>query len=1102
MRRKFLRSSIAAALLSLFLVATATAQETTTTVRGTVTGPDGGPAGGQSVSITDTRTGSVRRATTSASGAFNISGLPVGGPYTIRVESQQYQDAIVTDVFTNLSAAASFDIALGEDDQIEEITVTAQQVATIQLAIGPGTAFDRQQLQEMPSIARQVRDVIRIDPRVQIGRNDNGGGSTVNCLGGAPRSNSITIDGAIASDGFGLNEGTGTSARFAFPIPYDTVASTSVEFAPLDVQYSQFTGCAINVVTKPGSNEFSGSLFYLFNDDSMTGDTLESNTVITDPFEDKNYGFDLSGPIIKDTLFFTVAYEETDEGGIQNTGPIGGGFANEDFLTLAEANQIGSILESQYNRELGGIVRTLPQTSERWFLRLDWNINDQHRAELTYTQLEELNLDPDDLGFNGFSFRDNFEFEGIDQDTISLRVFSNWTDNFSTEFRYSTFDVVDIQGPAGGGEAQDPNPIPRIQVEDGSGSDILISGPGFFRSANDLQYTIDQIKLAADYVIGDHTLTFGVERETRDVFNLFIPDATGTITFASVADLQAGTASGIVMNGSFTQAAADAAAAFERDIDSIYLQDEWRVNDAFTVIAGLRYDQYNSSDIPIFNPQFEARYGFTNQSSFDGLDLVQPRLGVTWDLPTDRWGSTQLSAGFGVFGGGDPTVHFANSYQNFGGAIGFGGHFSGACASDPNVLQVINGGSFTGIPACVRQAAADAANANNGAVAAVDPSFDLPANHRWSIGMNHLMSSDISFFDGWEIRADYIYTDHKDAVDFVDLRLTPRPGVTLPDGRPQFMEVDPLLPGCAATFNGIRGGFSNVDVATCDDTGNSNQDVLMTNGVEGSTSSFSVQFAKDFNMTDRQTLSLNVGYAWLDAELGNPINSSTASSNYEEVAVHTLNDVQLGPALWAAEHNIVIAARYRFDWNDNNSTSVGLFFQRRSGNPFSYTYEDDTVENFYGDSDDEERVLIHVPTGPTDPLYDFSQIDPAELAAFFAFLDESGISAHAGGITPKNGFNGPWYSDLDMRISHELGVWAGHELQIFFDIENVLNLFSDSNNLRRYTNTGDIQEGVRVMQIDDANTGTFVVEDVFFEGTNLDVDDSVWRLQLGLRYRF
>lgn len=1104
-----LATVVLAAFVLLSVPVASIAQEITTEVRGTVSAPNGEPAAGEAVSITDERTGSVRRATTRADGTFSIRGLPVGGPFTIRVQSTQYEDSRVTDVFTNLSGAATFNIILGKEDAaIEEIVVVASAVAVQDLAIGPGSAFTLEDIEAMPSIARQIRDVIRIDPRVSLGRNDNGAGSGINCMGGAPRSNALTIDGAVANDGFGLNEGTGTSARFAFPIPYDTIASASVEFAPLDVQYSQFTGCAINIVTKPGSNEFHGSAFYLYNDDGLTGSKLDGETVITDPFEDKNFGFDLSGPIIKDTLFFTIAYEETDEGGVQNSGPIGGGFANEDWLTVAEAETIAGVLLNQYGRDVGPIVRTLPQTSERWFGRLDWNINDKHRAELTYTTLEELNLDPDDLGFNGFSFKDNFEFEGIEQDTVSLRVFSNWTDNFSTEFRYSTFDVTDIQGPAGGGEAQDPNPIVRIQVEDGTGNPALISGPGFFRSANDLQYQVDQIKLAGDYVVGDHTLTFGFEQETRDIFNLFIPNATGTITFDDIAALQAGTASGINMNGSFSQVAADAAAAFERDINSFYIQDEWQVTDSVTVIAGVRWDEYKSDDLPTANPVFAQRYGFGNTQTFDGLDLVQPRIGVTWEAPESALGTTQFSLGYGVFGGGDPTVHFANAYQNFGGAIGFGADFLSPCT--PADLQVTDGnGQFTGLPNCIRVAAANSANANTGAVAAVDPNFDLPSNRRWSLGLNHVMSSGSNFFDGWTIQADYIFTDHKDAVDWVDLRLTPN-GVTLPDGRPQFFEVDPLLPGCNAQFAGIRRGFTNAGTngGPCDDTRNSNQDVLMTNGVEGSTTSVSLQLAKDFEFGERSSLSFGLGYAWLDAEVGNPVNSSTAGSSYEEVATEILNNIQLGPALWANEHNFVLRARFKHYWSNDQATSVALFFQRRSGRPFSYTYEDDTVEEWFGDSDDEERVLLYVPTGPNDPRMDFSNLSQAEIDGLFAFLDASGLSAYAGGIAPKNGFNSPWSSDLDIRIQQDIPVWRDHEFQIFLDIENALNLFGSGNNVKRYADTGDIQEGVRVLEISErnpaaiGNTDQFVITRWYDEGVNRDVDDSVYRIQLGIRYRF
>ncbi len=1092
------------------------AQETTTRVRGVVTTPEGTPAAGATVTISDTRTGTQRSVTTSDSGTFAFRGLAVGGPYEIRVVSGNYQSALVTGVYTSLSSPAAFDITLANvDEAIEEITIVASAVSTADVAIGPGTSFSLEEIESMPSIARQVRDIIRIDPRVSIGRSDNGAGSGVFCLGGHPRSNAFTIDGTLASDGFGLNEGTGTSARFSFPIPFDTVASASVEFAPLDVQYSQFTGCAINVVTKPGSNEFGGSAFYLFNDDSLTGDKLAGETVITDPFEDTDWGVDFSGPIIEDKLFFFLAYEETDEGGVQNTGPIGGGFANEDFLTVDEANQIADILRNQYGRDPGPIVRTLPQTSERWFARLDWNINDQHRAELTYTSLEELNMDVDDLGFNGFTFADNFELEGIDQEALSLRVFSDWTDLFSTEFRYSDLDVIDIQGPVGGGEAQDANPITRITVEDGAGNEILTSGPGFFRSANDLQYSEQQLKLAANYVLGDHTLTVGYEFATRDVFNLFIPDATGTIVFNDVAALQAGTASSIVMNGSFTQNPSDAAASFERDINSVYVQDQFQVTDAVTVVAGIRYDEYSTEDLPIANPVFEQRYGFTNTQSFDGLDLLQPRIGLTWDLPPNNLGDTQLRAGFGIFGGGDPTVHFANSYQNFGGAIGFGASFFPPCA--PADLQVTDGnGQFTGLPACVPQSAADSANANTGPVAAVDPNFDLPSNERWSFGINHVTDFGDSFFSDWELQFDYIYTDHKNAVDWVDLTLTPN-GVVLPDGRPQFFAVDPLLAGCAATFNGIGQGFSNAgaDGGACD-AGGDDQDILMTNGVEGSTESISFQFGKNIEFSEKTSLDLRFGYAFTDAEVGNPVNSSTATSSFEEVATAVINDVQLGQAQWASEHNFVLRAHFQHYFFDEQPTSIGLFYSRRSGQPFSYVYDNNTPTSLFGDSDNEERNLLYVPTGPNDPLVDFSGLDAdGTTQAFFDFLDSSGLSAYAGGIAPKNAFEEPWTTDIDVRIQQNVPLpWLDHSVEVFFDIENLLNLFSDNENIRVYKDQGDVGEGVPVLDAALSADGTQFVYDNFnpgggdSSGNNFnpirlrDVDDSVYRIQFGVRYRF
>ena len=176
--------TVLAAVLMLAVPVAGNAQVTTTTIRGAVTTPDGSPATGAAVTITNTRTGAARTVSTNANGAFNVRSLPIGGPYTIQVQSGDYQNAMVTDVYTSLSAAATFNIALQAQDQaIEEIVVTAAQVAGAVMAVGPGTSFSQVEIESMPSIARQIRDVIRIDPRVSLARADGGAGSGINCLG-------------------------------------------------------------------------------------------------------------------------------------------------------------------------------------------------------------------------------------------------------------------------------------------------------------------------------------------------------------------------------------------------------------------------------------------------------------------------------------------------------------------------------------------------------------------------------------------------------------------------------------------------------------------------------------------------------------------------------------------------------------------------------------------------------------------------------------------------------------------------------------------------------------------------------------------------------
>jgi len=1091
-----------AALATLMAAPVVQAQQITTTVAGTVTSDSGASVSGAAVTLTDTRTGRVQSTTTNSQGSFTISGLIVGGPYTLRVSAASYADQQVTDIRTNLSGDVVIPVVMSAGaGATDEIIVTATSLRVANVALGPSSSFDLEDLTNLPSTSRQIRDIIRVDPRVTIGRSQQdpsaGRGTGISCLGSSNRTNSFTIDGVRANDGFGLNT-SGNLARNTFPIPFDTLAAASVEFSPVDVEYGQFSGCNINVVTKSGSNEFHGSGFFLYNSDSLTGNSVEGVEFDQGDFNRYNWGGEFGGPVIKDKLFFYGSYEETDTAAVSSVGPAGAGFPIETTFTQAEVDQIRDILINSYGRDPGDLVRNLPQTSRRIFGRVDWNINDDHRLEATYARLNEETIIGDDInsGRGQFTFSDNFHRRGSMSQTYGLRIFSNWTDNLSTEVRISRQDVDDLQDPFGGGEAQLDNK-PRIAVGFGAPGvpteffgQNFVSGPGTFRSANQLNYTTDQLKFKAAYTAGDHLFTAGYELERVDVFNLFIINATGTVFFNNIADLGTGDAANIRAGVSFTQDPNDAAAQYKRTVHTVYLQDEWSVTSDLELVLGLRYDFYKSGSAPLENPNFIARYGFSNTQAFDGLDALQPRIGLNYTLP-ERFGDTRFSAGFAAFSGGDPSVWFANSFQNFGGALGVG---DAGLSCNPADLMVLSGGSFGGIPQCVLDAGQAQALNFNGGVAATDPDFEIPTIHRYSANLSHRTDFGSSFFSDWNLQLDVIYSDLIDAVDFLDLRLNE--SGTAPDGRPLFETVDPLAAGCAATFIGLRQGFSG-DTTNC---GGSPQAILLTNTINGGGHTFSIsgQAAKDFDLSDRTSLSLNVGYAYNESVIGNAGSLFTADENFREVPTFDFNNVPLGESPRNVTHNFVLSSTLSHEFMNDYPTSLTAFFRYRSGTPLSATFE----QPRFGDPSDRARSLLYIPDGPGDPLVTFAP--GFDQTAFFNFVDENGLDKYAGQIVGKSALDQDDAFDLDLRFQQDFpGFFGGDRFKFFVDLENFLNFISDDFGVNRFINTSGTLETVPVVTASiDSMTNQFVYETFQEPSVVVDTNDTLWRLQLGIRYEF
>ncbi len=1148
-----LAASIVSLSATAMVAAPAAAQQITSGVEGQVTDASGMPLSGATATVVDTRTNQTRTSTTDASGNFRIQSLPPGGPYTVTVTAPGFEGQTVENVFTNISGNTGFTFSLTSSDVGNTIIVTGARARVTQVAVGPGTAFGTETLENFPSITRDVRDIIRIDPRVSLEQNNDV--DRISCLGGNDRSNTFTVDGIIQSDVFGLN-GTPFAARNSLPLPFDVVEQTSVEFAPFDVEYSDFTGCLVNVVTKAGTNRFSGSAFYTYFDESFQNDEVElaDGTVAQiNAGREERWGATLSGPIIPDRLFFSFGYEEVSIADGFNDGPFGSGAANEvDFVTLDQFNQFAEIANRVYGQDIGGLPGQLPEGNVRYFGRLDAQITDRHRFEATYQRLEETNVEFDSGG-NTFTGINSFEDEGTTSDYYSARLYSDWSDTISTELRVSRAEVGDVQGPVGFNEAQSDNPTVRLVVGfpnatngeiPGGDNGGLATGPGIFRSANQLDTKIDQARFLINVDAGNgHFLKFGAEVNDLEVFNLFAINATGTLFFNGLADFEAGLLAmgqgsdfdgpdGIIEDGagggtirtSIDGDINNAAAQFNRTTYSVFAQDEWQATDQLSINAGVRVQLYDG-DAPRPNPLFAQRLGFTNATSFSRLDpVILPRLSATYEFDNDGFFSnSRVTGGVGIFSGGDPVVFFSNAFSNDGFASVTGN--TAACDpadlnidADTGQISVVSGGNFTGFPQCAIDAGAARAAAGGGEVQNIDPDFDLPTAVRANVGFATDLGPDSGFFSNWRLNVDYIYTRFndtlaiRDLLQVVDTRQA-LDGFTV-DGRPIIAAIDPLVTGCNATFDQGAGTFVGV-TDVCFNTG-LDEFLQLTNGPSFDSHNLSFILTKQFSeglFTESGSVNINFGYAFSDSEQTINARSATAGSTFDGTAVFDPQNPAISQSGFETRHNFTLSMFFREEFFDGYDTGLGIFFRASEGRPYSLTF-DDGFPDFRDSGSAEENILAYIPTGINDP-----NLSPnSDFVVVQQFLDaintgegivsELNCEFTPGQTVTRNSCRNPWFFDLDFRISQELpfiGSLTGitdDRIEVFADFSNFLNMLDSGWNVRRSLGDFDGRVALATGEFDDE--GRYVIDSFrAFEGEAFtSVNNSIWRIQIGARYEF
>ena len=192
--------------------------------------------------------------------------------------------------------------------------------------------------------------------------------------------------------------------------------------------------CALPIyaVTKSGTNEFHGVAFFDYTSDNLRGDSLEGSDVTLADFDEKRYGIQIGGPIVKDKLFFSVAYEKLEGANTFDRGPLGSGAINEVNITQAELDEIADIARNVYNYDPGTIPSSFSNEDEKLLVKLDWNINNNHRAAFTYNYNDGFNTVESDGDIDEFEFSNHLYERGTELNQYVGQVFSDWTDNVST----------------------------------------------------------------------------------------------------------------------------------------------------------------------------------------------------------------------------------------------------------------------------------------------------------------------------------------------------------------------------------------------------------------------------------------------------------------------------------------------------------------------------------------------------------------------------------------------------------------------------------------------------------------------------------------------
>lgn len=686
----------------LLLPITVFAQSSTGSISGTVVDDSGSALPGVTITATNSATASSRTVVTNGSGHYQVGLLPPA-IYEVAASLDGFQPLRRGGVKVNVGTDVTLDLTLRVGVS-ESMTVTAEAPLIETDRTQVSSVVNETAIENLPVNGRNFIDFVLTTPGVV---KDVRAGD-ISFAGQRGTLNSLVIDGANNDNTFfGQSLGRTGSGRAPYQFSQDAVQEFQVNTNAYTAEYGRAGGAVINVVTKSGTNDVQGSLFYFLRDkDYNANDYINViNNRAKSPYHFDQYGGSAGGPIVHDRHFFFVNYD-AQRNSIPNLVVLGapaGGFPT-DAGTQAGLAKLQPLAES-YSRN---------QDQDVYLIKTDHELFTNSHLTFRYNRQEFVGK--------------NFESGGITNSVEHTGNSNVTTDTYSTSFASTISSAILNEARFQYAKDQEPglanSDMPEAVIRQG-GTTVLTIGRNFF-SPRETTIKRYQIADTATLLAGTHTMKAGFDYNHDEILNFFPGNFSGSYQFDSLADYAANRPS------RFLQAFAGPGTTgptTNPDIaeTGLFVQDEWRVLPSLTVSAGLRYDFQDIAQPDVRNPDAQLLAAGIDTSVIpEDTDNIAPRLGFAWTPGNDA--RTIVRGGYGIFYGRTPAIMIGTAHSNNGINVQTITFTGAGIPVYPNI--------YTSLPTGVALP--------KPTIFAFDPDFQNPEVHQASLGVERGITTDIS----------------------------------------------------------------------------------------------------------------------------------------------------------------------------------------------------------------------------------------------------------------------------------------------------------------------------------------------------------------------